>query len=253
MNNYLTQSPEFKNRVAVVTGAAQGIGKAVAQILNQSGAIVAEIDIKFNSNNNQQYRVDISNAEELTRTIESIEADLGPISYLVNAAGIIKTGPLLKASLLDWIKVFNVNTFGAFNVCSAVAKKMLPRNKGAIVVIGSNASVMPRMDMGVYAASKASTEQMVKCLGLELAENNIRCNIVAPGSTDTEMQRQYWKNGVGAEDVINGSPEKYRLGIPLKRIAQPENIANVVLFLLSDASSQITLETVVVDGGATLG
>ena len=107
--------------------------------------------------------------------------------------------------------------------------------------------------MGAYAASKAATSQMLKCLGLELAQANIRCNIVAPGSTDTHMQRQLWTEASSAEKVIAGSLENYRLGIPLQRIATPENIASVVLFLLSSNAAHITLESILVDGGATLG
>lgn len=247
------QNDEFKGKVALVTGAAQGIGKAVADMLKTAKAKVAELDIKFTKDQPGKYPVDVADLDSVNRAINRIESEVGPIEYLVNAAGILYTNTLLKCTNDEWNRTFAVNTLGAFNICRAVSGKMVERKKGAIVVVGSNASKSPRIGMGSYAASKAATEQMVKCLGLELAASNIRCNIVAPGSTDTEMQRQYWKDGVGAEEVIKGSLEKHRLGIPLKRIATPENIANVVQFMLSSASAHITLETIVVDGGATLG
>ncbi len=249
----MIQPEEFKGKVAVVTGAAQGIGKAIADLLRNVGAKVAEIDTKFSEGQSGKYAIDISDSKSVNNTIDIIEKEIGSIEYLVNVAGVLHTNSLLDCSDEEWNNTFTVNTFGAFNICRAVARKMVTRRSGAIVVIGSNASKAPRIGMGSYAASKAATEQMVKCLGLELAADNIRCNIVAPGSTDTEMQRQYWKGGVGPNDIIAGSLEKHRLGIPLKRIATPNNIANVALFMLSSASSHITLETVVVDGGATLG
>ena len=249
----MTQAEEFSGKVAVVTGAAQGIGKAVADLLANTGAKVAGLDIKFGENEPGKYPVDIADSKSVNDTVHRIEKEVGPIEYFVNVAGILHAGLLLNCTDEEWERTFAVNTYGAFNICRSVARKMLTRKRGAIVVVGSNASRVPRMGMGSYAASKAATEQMVKCLGLELAAENIRCNIVAPGSTDTEMQRQYWKDGAGEKEVIAGSLEKHRLGIPLRRMATPGNIADVILFMLSSASSHITLETVVVDGGATLG
>lgn len=244
---------EFKGKIAIVTGAAQGIGKAVADLLLHAGAKVAAIDIKFTENKPSEYPVDISHFSSLNNVIDDIEVDLGPVDFLVNAAGILRTGELSNFCDDEWNETFAVNTYGAFNTCRAVAQKMIRRKRGAIVVIGSNASKTPRFGMGAYAASKAATEQMVKCLGLELAEYNIRCNIVAPGSTNTEMQKKFWNNDTGINEIINGSLKKHRLGIPLKRIATPEDVANAVLFMLSSASAHITLETLVIDGGATLG
>ena len=93
----------------------------------------------------------------------------------------------------------------------------------------------------------------MKCLGLELAQYNIRCNIVSPGSTETDMLRMLWQDGKGKDEFINGVPETYRLGIPLKKIAAPKEIADAVLFLASDRASHITMQNICVDGGATLG
>lgn len=244
---------EFSGKVAVVTGAGRGIGKAVADALKKSGATVAALDIAFAAKDANQFTVDVTDGNGVNKTINQVENQLGEIDYLVNVAGILRIGSLLECSDEDWQRTFAVNTTGAFNLCRAVGRRMLPRKRGAIVVVSSNAATLPRIGMGAYAASKAATSQMLKCLGLELASANIRCNIVAPGSTDTDMQRQLWTDAGGAEKVIAGSLENYRLGIPLQRIATPENIASVVLFLLSSHAAHITLESIVVDGGATLG
>ncbi len=244
---------EFNGKVAVVTGAARGIGKAVADALEKSGARVAALDIAFANKGKNQFSVDVADSIAVNNTISAVENQLGEIDYLVNVAGILRMGSLLECSDDDWQRTFAVNTTGAFNLCRSVGRRMLLRKRGAMVVVSSNAAGIPRLGMGAYAASKAATSHMVKCLGLELAQANIRCNIVAPGSTDTDMQRQLWTDASSAEKVINGSLENYRLGIPLQRIASAENIASVVLFLLSSNAAHITLESIVVDGGATLG
>ena len=109
------------------------------------------------------------------------------------------------------------------------------------------------MQMAAYAASKAASTMFTKCLGLELAQHNIRCNVVSPGSTDTAMQRALWADENGAQAVIAGSPETFRVGIPLRRIASPEDVAEAVSFLVSERARHITLHDLYVDGGATLG
>lgn len=121
------------------------------------------------------------------------------------------------------------------------------------MTVASNAARTPRAEMAAYAASKAAASQLTKSLGIELAPHGIRCNVVAPGSTETPMLSSMWHDESGREATVRGRPEAYRLGIPLGRIAQPENISDAVLFLLSDEASHITLHDLTVDGGATLG
>ncbi|MDF2662679.1 MAG: 2,3-dihydro-2,3-dihydroxybenzoate dehydrogenase, partial [Paenibacillus sp.] len=130
---------------------------------------------------------------------------------------------------------------------------MMPRMKGSIVTVGSNAAGVPRMQMSAYAASKAAVTMFTKCMGLELARYRIRCNIVSPGSTDTEMQRSLWTDEHGAEAVIAGALDSYRLGIPLGKLAAASDIAEAVIFLASDLANHITMHDLCVDGGATLG
>jgi 2,3-dihydro-2,3-dihydroxybenzoate dehydrogenase len=148
---------------------------------------------------------------------------------------------------------FAVNTHGVFHLSRAVASHMQGRRSGSIVTVGSNAASVPRTQMAAYAASKAAAHQFTLCLGLELAPLDIRCNLVAPGSTDTPMQRQLWTDAHAAERIVRGSLESFRTGIPLGRIAAPTDVAEAVLFLLSHAARHVTLHTLTVDGGATLG
>jgi 2,3-dihydro-2,3-dihydroxybenzoate dehydrogenase len=199
------------------------------------------------------FAADVGDSAAVERVVETIERDLGPIGVLVNVAGVLRTGPAVSFSDEDWAATFAVNTHGVFHVSRAVARRMVPRRSGVIVTVGSNASGVPRMQMAAYAASKAASTMFTKCLGLELAQHNIRCNVVSPGSTDTAMQRALWADENGAQAVIAGSPETYRVGIPLRRIASPEDVAEAVSFLVSERARHITLHDLYVDGGATLG
>jgi 2,3-dihydro-2,3-dihydroxybenzoate dehydrogenase len=121
-----------------------------------------------------------------------------------------------------------------------------------MVTISSNAAGIPRGRMAAYAASKAAATMFTRCLGLELAEYGIRCNVVAPGSTRTPMQTAMWQAGSSEATVIAGSLDTYRPGIPLRKLAEPHEIADAVLFLLSNDASHITMADLYVDGGATL-
>ncbi len=256
---------EFPGAVAVVSGAAQGIGAAVARALAARGVAVAALDMQADGlarlaaeaaeagQRIQSYVLDVSDGAAVRATIERIEAELGPIGMLANVAGVLRLATVDTLDDDDWLRSFAVNTHGVFHLSRAVAQRMTPRRAGSIVTVGSNAALVPRMQMAAYAASKAAAHQFTRCLGLELAGHGIRCNIVAPGSTDTDMQRQLWRDETGAAAVIAGSLPAYRTGIPLGRIAAPDDIASVVLFMLSNAARHVTLDSVTVDGGATLG
>lgn len=252
------------SRVALVTGAAQGIGAAVARAL-ADGASIAAVDVnaagleslvaelRARGCQASGYRVDVGDSAAVEAAVERIEREQGPIGILANVAGVLRMAPAVSLSDEDWAATFAVNTHGVFHVSRAVARRMVPRRAGVIVTVGSNASHVPRMQMAAYAASKAASSMFTRCLGLELAQHGIRCNIVSPGSTDTAMQRALWTDERGAEAIIAGAPESYRVGIPLRRLADAADIAEAVRFLVSDGARHITLHDLCVDGGATLG
>lgn len=242
---------EFLGKVAVVSGAAQGIGAAVVRALEARGAIIAALDL--NPAGTQAMALDVADSAAVDSAIEHIENTLGPIAILVNVAGILHLGPVLEMSDAQWDSTFAVNAGGVFRLSRAVARRMLPRRAGVIITVASNASSVPRQQMAAYAASKAASTQFTKCLGLELAQYGIRCNIVSPGSTDTAMQRQLWSGPDSERQVIAGSLASHRLGIPLGRIASAGDIADAVCFLASDSARHITMHDLRVDGGATLG
>lgn len=259
------KSIDFTSKLFAVTGAAQGIGAAITQALLDRDAIVAALDICANtlqtfrdrlaSPRLHTYCLDITNYSQVELTIGRIESSLGPIAGWINVAGILTPKSILETTPDDWERTFAVNATGVFNACQCVARMMVPRRSGAIVTVSSNAASVPRQNMAAYAASKAAATQFTRCLGLELAEFGIRCNIVSPGSTDTPMLRSLWSD---ADDdvpnaVLQGSLSHFRIGIPLRRIASPEDVADAVLFLLSDQARHITLHDLRIDGGATLG
>ncbi len=253
---------EFQGKVVVVSGAAQGIGAAVARAMARQGASIAALDIKGDEvgalaaqlgQRSIAVQTDVSNSASVALAVAQVEEELGAIDILVNVAGILHLGPALDMSDELWNRTFAVNAGGVFKVSREVGARMMARRRGSIVTVASNASSVPRQQMAAYAASKAASSQFTRCLGLELAQYGIRCNVVSPGSTDTDMQRQLWTGPEGALAVIGGSLEGFRLGIPLGRIASAEDIAEAVCFLASDRARHITMHDLRVDGGAGLG
>jgi 2,3-dihydro-2,3-dihydroxybenzoate dehydrogenase len=236
-------------RVAMVTGAAQGIGEAVTRALSSAGALVGGCDLASPSSGDAgAYRLDVRDPGAVEETVARIERELGPIDILVNVAGVLYPGDVVDTGDERWQQTFAVNADGVFHTCRAVARRMIPRGRGVIVTVGSNAAGVPRTGMAAYAASKAAATLFTKCLGLELAEHGIRCNVVSPGSTDTAMQR-----GLQTLDAaVAGDLGRYRVGIPLGRVADPADVADSVVFLASDRARHITMHDLYVDGGATL-
>ncbi|GAB7037544.1 MULTISPECIES: 2,3-dihydro-2,3-dihydroxybenzoate dehydrogenase [Catenuloplanes] len=241
----------FAGTTALVTGAAQGIGAAVAGKLAAAGARVIATDRneqRHDHPNIEPVRLDVTDAGAVQRIIGAA----GPIGLLVNVAGILRLGPVASLSDQDWADTFAVNTTGVFHLSRAVVPGMIARRDGVIITVASNAAGVPRAGMAAYAASKAAAVMFTKSLGLEVARHGVRCNTVCPGSTDTPMQRAMWRDGTGPAAVLRGDPESYRVGIPLGRIAEPEDVADAVLFLASPAARHITMHDLYVDGGATL-
>ncbi|MEV7009486.1 2,3-dihydro-2,3-dihydroxybenzoate dehydrogenase [Streptosporangium sp. NPDC051022] len=262
-------------RVALVTGAAQGIGAAVCEALAGAGARVAAADMRIGRPGGPAgtvpysvpyavpylvpyavpYSMDVRDPRAVEETVERVERDLGPIDILVNVAGVLLPGRAEETEDERWRQTFAVNTDGVFHTSRAVARRMAPRRRGVIITVGSNAAAVPRIGMAAYAASKAAAAMFTKCLGLELATYGIRCNVVSPGSTDTSMLRALWEGREPDEAhsaTLHGDPAAFRVGIPLGRVAEPGDIADAVLFLASERARHITMHDLFVDGGATL-
>ncbi|MET7640145.1 2,3-dihydro-2,3-dihydroxybenzoate dehydrogenase [Streptomyces sp. NPDC005438] len=253
---------EFAGRTALVTGAAQGIGASVARALADVGTTVAATDRQVEplhqvaeehrDGDIRPFPLDVTDRTAVESVVDRVEREVGPIDILVNVAGILRTAPATKLSARDWEETFAVNATGVFHTGQVLGSRMAERNRGCVITVGSNAVGVPRTGMAAYAASKAASTMFTKCLGLELARSGVRCNIVAPGSTDTPMQRQLWTDSDAERRVVEGDPENWRTGIPLGRLAQPQDIAEAVVFLASDRARHITLHELYVDGGATL-
>jgi len=249
----------------VVTGATQGIGKAIALALLEGGHRVIGVgrsaeklkalraDAGAMADRLRCEALDIADSAEVTRRVADWTAGGQRIDSLVNAAGVLEPGSLLQATAADLRRVIDTNLVAVLDFTLAVARQMARARQGSIVTIGSNSGTTARKGLGAYPASKAGIIHAMKCLGLELAEHGVRCNIVSPGSTDTEMQARFQSTTGSRVGVIRGNPEHFRLGIPLGRMASVADVSDLVLFLLSDRARHITMENIVIDGGATLG
>ncbi|MBO4159742.1 2,3-dihydro-2,3-dihydroxybenzoate dehydrogenase [Micromonospora antibiotica] len=256
---------QFRGQVAIVTGAAGGIGEAVVSALCRAGASVAALDVDgdrlsalFGAHDDvpgtvTQFTADVRSAVEVEDTVAAVEERLGPVAFLVNCAGVLRAATAVELTERDWDDTLAVNARGVFLMSTAVARRMTPRRRGSIVTVASNAAGVPRVRMSAYAASKAAATAYTKTLGLELASSGIRCNVVAPGSTDTAMLRGLWGGGDGTSVSVAGVPTEYRVGIPLGRLTTVADVTNAVMFLLSDQAANVTMHDFYVDGGAALG
>lgn len=247
--------------IVIVSGAARGIGAAIVSRLLVDDIQVAALDQDLETLEETHgrcgwqgvslHRVDVCNRANVEACVDAI-AGTHRIVGLAHAAGVLHLGPAHGHDDAPWERMFSVHVNGLRALTRAVLQHWVPPQPCAMVTVASNATRVPRIGMAGYAASKAAAAMYMKCLGLELAPY-IRCNIVSPGSTDTPMQRAYWKSGVSEMNIVQGDLSAFRTGIPLGRIAAAEDVAHVVAFLLSDASRHVTMADICVDGGATLG
>ncbi|MCZ7417489.1 MULTISPECIES: 2,3-dihydro-2,3-dihydroxybenzoate dehydrogenase [unclassified Streptomyces] len=257
----------MQNKVALVTGAAGGIGAAVVQALAGRGVRVAAVDrdagrlhetvaeLAGEGHRVEAFSANVADSREVETVVDAVRSRLGPVDFLVNVAGVLRFKPVLDLTDEDWRTTFGVNADGVFHMSRAVVRAMVARGGGAVVTVASNSAAVARTGMAAYGASKAAATLFTKSLGLEVAGYGIRCNVVAPGSTDTPMLTGMWDGDEESnrKATVEGSPESFKGGIPLGKLALPRDVANAVVFLLSDEAGHITLHELTVDGGATLG
>ena len=246
---------DFNGQTVWVTGAGKGIGYATALAFVDAGAAVTGFDLAFDGDDYPFATevLDVADAQQVAQVCERVLAKTERLDVLVNAAGILRMGATDALSLADWHQTFAVNVGGAFNLFQQTMAQFRRQQGGAIVTVASDAAHTPRIGMSAYGASKAALKSLALTVGLELASSGVRCNIVSPGSTDTDMQRVLWVSDDAEQQRIRGFAEQFKLGIPLGKIAHPQEIANTILFLASSSASHITLQDIVVDGGSTLG
>ncbi|EDX3303296.1 2,3-dihydro-2,3-dihydroxybenzoate dehydrogenase [Salmonella enterica subsp. enterica serovar Braenderup] len=246
---------DFSDKTVWVTGAGKGIGYATALAFVDAGARVIGFDREFTQENYPFATevMDVADAAQVAQVCQRVLQKTPRLDVLVNAAGILRMGATDALSVDDWQQTFAVNVGGAFNLFSQTMAQFRRQQGGAIVTVASDAAHTPRIGMSAYGASKAALKSLALTVGLELAGCGVRCNVVSPGSTDTDMQRTLWVSEDAEQQRIRGFDEQFKLGIPLGKIARPQEIANTILFLASDLASHITLQDIVVDGGSTLG
>ena len=261
-----------RERVAAVTGAASGIGRATALGLSRQGARVALCDLNMSGlagvadtiqgagGQVRLVELDVSNQEQAARGIDSIVQAWGRLDVLVNAAGIASAGQTSRGSVLnisepDWDRIMDVNLLGTVYCAQAAARHMMRQRSGRIVNIASIAGAIPRLNAAAYGVSKAGVRMFTKCLALELARYGVTVNAVAPGPTDTPMlgrDREGDEDPQLRERYITGTPEIFRLGVPLGKLGKPEDVASAILYLASDEAHHVTGVIFNVDGMAQL-
>lgn len=249
---------------ALVTGAGSGIGRAIALRLARASTPLALVDrnaetLAVTAHDAEragatcvvQIVADVANPGDIERAFSQATEQLGTLHAVVSAAGILSPGTLAETSEDSWLRHLAINAGGVFHCLKNAAARLA--DGASVVVVSSNAARVPRTGMAAYAASKAAASALTRCAGLELAGRGIRCNVIEPGSTDTPMQRDLWPDPqAGQNAAIHGDPAAYRIGIPLKRIADPDDVARVAAFLLSPDARHVTLQQIFVDGGASL-
>jgi NAD(P)-dependent dehydrogenase (short-subunit alcohol dehydrogenase family) len=237
--------------IALVTGAARGIGYACAEAIAETGARMVLADIDTDGVNAAAATIsgdavgitcDMGDPAQITAMFDRIEAELGPVSILVNNAGIARPSDFLEISLEQFQSVIDVNLTGTFLAIQRAAKTMVAKGiEGAIINMSSVNARVAIPSIAAYCASKGGVMQLTKAAAMALAPHNIRVNAVGPGSIDTEMMAS-----------VNASPGAMAMLLsrtPLKRVGTPREIADVVAFLASGKASYITGETIYVDGG----
>jgi 3-oxoacyl-[acyl-carrier protein] reductase len=242
---------KLAGKVALVTGAAQGIGKAVALLLARNGAdiVVSDINLEKAEETAKEVqvlgrkalaiKVDVAKSDDVDKMVQAILAQFGHIDILINNAGIARDKLILRMTEEDWDVVLNINLKGTFNCTKAVVRHMSKQKSGKIVNIASVVGEMGNAGQGNYAASKAGVIGFTKTIAREFAQRGINVNVIAPGYIETPM----------TEALPDKVKEDLKRLIPMDRLGKPEDVAEAVLFLVSESANYITGQVLNVNGG----
>lgn len=236
----------LKDKIAIVTGGARGIGRAIVEKLASQGAAMViscdMADVEFEQENIVHKILNVTDREAVKKFVDEVTKEIGKIDILVNNAGITKDNLLLRMTEEQWDSVIDVNLKGVFNLTQAVAKYMMKNRKGSIITLSSVVGIHGNAGQTNYTATKAGVIGMTKTWAKELGSRNIRVNCVAPGFIETPMTHDLPENTV--KSMLDATP--------LGRFGQVNDIANAVLFLASDDSAFISGEVLSVSGGLML-
>lgn len=242
---------QFDGKIALVTGAARGIGQATALKLAAGGADIAlcdlqkewiaetEAKVKALGRRAESFAMNVANSEDVTRAVGEVEKAFGRIDVLVNNAGITKDGLLMRMSEADWDDVLDINLKGTFLCTKAVSRIMMKQRSGSIVNVASIIGLIGNAGQCNYSASKAGVIALTKSVAKELAPRNIRANAVAPGFISTKM----------TDNLPEDIQKKMLDNIPLKRFGTPDDVANVIVFLAGDEAAYVSGQVLTVCGG----
>lgn len=242
----------LENKKALVTGAARGIGRAIALAYARQGAEVAFTDLQIDEDAQslvneiegigvkvKAYASDASSFEDCEKLIDTVIADFGNIDILVNNAGITRDQLLMRMSEADWDLVIRINLKSIFNMTKAIQRSLLKQRSGSIINMSSVVGLSGNAGQSNYAASKAGLIGFTKSIAQEIGSRGVRCNAIAPGFIETAMTEKL------AEDVR----QDWIKTIPLRRSGTPEDVANIAIFLASGLSTYVTGQVISVDGG----
>jgi len=243
-------------RVALVTGASRGIGRAIAMALGAAGAAVAcaartmdqveaaAAEMRAGGSAARAFRLDVTRTEEVAATVRAVEEALGPIDVLVNNAGITFPRKSLELTDEEWERMLSTNLTSMFRCARAVAPSMIARGGGRIINLGSMWGRMGVPQFAAYCVSKAGVDALTRCLAVEWARHGIRVNSLAPG---------YIRTDFSTEEMADERIRKLILSkIPMRRLGEPDEVGPLAVYLASPASEFMTGQTIYLDGGQTI-